>query len=169
MKHFTKCSFSNLALTQARCTLGVVFPKTLQVETDGFLTPPCSPYSLLHPGYDPSFLIASCPPDISNWMFYLNSPWPNLTHILTPKPARPTVVPISVHDSPPAQLVPILDTPQSILDTPQPILDTPLALKCSQSVNPTGSALQMSTVFSTSLYPPYNHCTHSGSHYLSPG
>lgn len=56
----------------------------------------------------------------------------------------------------------------AILDTPQPILDTPLALKCSQSVNPTGSALQMSTVFSTSLYPPYNHSTHSGSHYLSP-
>lgn len=108
MKHFTKCSFSNLALTQARCTLGVVFPKTLPVETDGFLTPPYSPYSLLHPGYDPSFLIASCPPDISNWMFYLNSPWPTLTHILTPKPAPRTVVPISVHDSPPTQLVPSL-------------------------------------------------------------
>ena len=85
-----------------------------------------------------------------------DSPWLTLTHILTLKPVPPHLV----NDLPPIQL-PSTD--------PQPICDSCLALQFSQLLNPFGSALQISRVFSTSLYPPHNHCINSGSHFLSPG
>jgi len=85
-----------------------------------------------------------------------DSPWPTLTHILTLKPVPPHLV----NDLPPIHL-PSTD--------PQPICDSSLALMFSQLLNPFGSALQISRVFFTSLYPPHDHCINSGSHFLSPG